>query len=110
MRNYISDPDGASFVAPYAVASGGGALIGPGLFGVAKIAIASGQRGPFELRGIFKLPKASGAISDGAKLYWDNTARVLTTTSGSNTYVGAAAAAAATGDATVLAYLPGIAI
>ncbi|WP_010544279.1 DUF2190 family protein [Sphingomonas elodea] len=110
MKNYISAPDGASFVAPYAVASGGGALIGPGLFGVAKITIASGQSGPFELRGIFQMPKAAGAIAVGAKIYWDNTAKVLTTTATSNTHVGAAAAAAAAGDATVLAYLPGIAI
>ena len=37
----------------------------------------------------------------GAKLYWDNTNKVLTTTASGNTIVGVAAAAAASGDATV---------
>lgn len=32
--------------------------------------------------------KGSGAIGAGVKLYWDNSAKVLTTTEGSNPYFG----------------------
>ena len=45
------------------------------------------------------MPKATGAVSQGAKLYWDNTNKVLTTTASGNTIVGVAAEAALSGDA-----------
>ena len=57
---------------------------------------------PFSaISGVFSVPKASGAITQGALLYWDDTAENLTTTASGNTLVGVAAAAAASGDATV---------
>lgn len=44
-------------------------------------------------RGVFDLPKATDdAFTEGAKAYWDDTAKKLTTTSGGNTLVGIALA------------------
>jgi len=80
--------------APYGVLSGGGVLVG-GLFGVA--AYNAGQGKPIEIAtfGVYDLPKKAGdtpAIGD--KLYWDDAAKVLTTTAGGGSYVGVAAEAA----------------
>jgi predicted RecA/RadA family phage recombinase len=47
------------------------------------------------------VPKASGAITQGAKLYWSAANSNLTTTASGNTFVGLAAEAAASGDASV---------
>lgn len=110
MRNYIQPGDNIDVPAPYAVASGGGALIGAALFGVAARDFASGAPGVFRTIGVFDLPKAAGAITAGAKLYWDNTARVLTTTATSNTYVAVAVQAVASAGLTVRARLNGVVV
>ena len=46
-------------------------------------------------------------ITQGAKLYWDNTNKNLTTTLTANTLIGAAVSAAAIGDSTVIVRLNG---
>jgi predicted RecA/RadA family phage recombinase len=47
----------------------------------------------------WELPKATGqAWTEGAALYWDDTAKKVTTTSAGNTKIGCAIAAAASGD------------
>ena len=61
------------------VASGAGVLVGT-IFGVANNAAASGADVVLSVIGIFDLPKATGAISLGAVVYWDNTAKKVTTT------------------------------
>jgi len=49
---------------------------------------------------VFSLPKAAGAIAEGAIVYWDNAAKNVTTTVGSNTRIGFAGfGGAASGDA-----------
>jgi predicted RecA/RadA family phage recombinase len=47
------------------------------------------------------MPKATGAINQGALVYWDATAGNVTTTSSGNKRAGKAAAAAASADASV---------
>lgn len=93
--NYISDGCALMLAAPYAVASGGGALIGS-LFGVAETNLDSGETGAFILEGVFLLNKTSAqAWTVGAKIYWDNTNKECTTTATDNTLIGAATKAAA---------------
>lgn len=99
MNNYLGKSDDQMLTAPYAVASGGGALVGA-IFGVAKINIAQGVRGPFSLVGKFALPKDGNAIAEGARVYWDNTNKRVTATSTNNTLIGVATFAALAGDAT----------
>lgn len=70
--------------------------------GVAGGDIANGETGAVHVVGVFEFPKASGAITLGAAVYWDATNSKITTTSTSNTLAGFAVAAAASGDETVL--------
>jgi predicted RecA/RadA family phage recombinase len=111
MRNFYSTGDTVQAAAPYAVASGGAALIGAALFGVAVGDIASGFTGNFKTTGIYALPKVNGqAMAAGAKLYWDNTAKNITTTAGGNVYVGVTIGNWASADTTVRIKLNGFAI
>lgn len=101
MKNYLQHGDTVSLTAPTGgVVSGTAYLIGAMLV----VAIASvAQTLPFEGRviGCFLLPKATGqAWTEGAKLYWDNAAKNVTTTSAGNTFIGNAIAAALSGDTT----------
>ena len=79
-----------TLIAPRNLASGEGFLVG-GIFAVALAAAVAGA--PVEGRrvGVFDGTKATGAWTQGQKLYWDNTAFNLTTTATNNTLVGAAA-------------------
>lgn len=71
------------------------------LFCVADRPIAANVKGALSTEGGYILPKASGAIGQGAIVYWDATNGNITTTSTSNKRAGKAAEAAASGDATV---------
>ncbi len=108
MRNFVQPGDVITFPAAPAggVRSGDGVLVGSA-FGVAAYDAAEGQ--PFEgaVVGVYRLPKAGGAIPFGAALYWNGTA--LTTTATGNTMVGWAAAPAAADEATVACRLDGTA-
>jgi predicted RecA/RadA family phage recombinase len=60
--------------------------------------------------GVHNVVKATGATwSEGQKLYWDDSAKKFTATSGGNTLVGVAAAAAGSSDATGHVRLDGVA-
>lgn len=82
------------------VASGDLVIIGT-IAGVAKTDIADGKTGAVHICGVFSLPKASGAVTQGAKLYWSSANSNVTTTASGNTLIGVAAAAAASGDASI---------
>lgn len=82
------------------IASGDFVLIGT-IGGIAKTDIADGKTGAVHISGVYSVPKASGAVTQGAKLYWSTANSNLTTTATDNTIVGVAAEAAASGDATV---------
>lgn len=82
------------------VASGDFVLIGA-IGGIAKTDIADGKTGAVHVSGVFSVVKASGAVTQGQKLYWNSTNSNLTTTASGNTIVGVAAEAAASGDANV---------
>lgn len=108
MKNFLGHSSDEMFTAPVALASGAGALIGS-TFGVAKTNIAQGQRGPFSLNGKFLLPKDANAIGEGVRVYWDNTARVVTASAanGANTLIGVSTVAAGGGAVAVAVRLNG---
>ena len=92
MKNYLQSDDRITVTAPYAVASGAGCLVGS-IFGVAVSAIASGVKGIVALEGIFLLAKSTGAAwTEGARLYWDDSAKSVTTNAaaGANKLIGVA--------------------
>lgn len=99
MKNFVQKGENIDLTAPRALASGEGFLVGS-LFAVASGAAASGAPVVGVTEGVFDFPKAAGAITAGAKLYWDNVAFNVTTTATSNTLIGVATKAAASGDAT----------
>lgn len=82
------------------IASGDFVVIGI-VGGFAQTNIANGDTGAVLLEGVFEVPKAAGAITQGAKLYWDATAKNWTTTAASNVSYCFAFNAALSGDATV---------
>lgn len=95
MKNYVQDDDVITVAAPYNVSSGGGALVGS-LFGVAVTDALSGANVALATEGVFDLAKTSAqAWTVGALIYWDDTNKVATTVSTSNTKIGVAVAAAA---------------
>ena len=74
--------------------------------GIAGTKIEAGATGSAHVKGVFEIQKLSGAISQGEKVYWYKSSvdanSGITTTAGSNIPAGYAAAAAASGDTTVL--------
>lgn len=95
MKNYIQTGDVVAFTAPAGgIASGEGRVFG-NLFAVATAAAAEGARFTACLEGVFALPKATGAITEGQKVYWDSTAKKVTTTASGNKEIGSAISPAA---------------
>lgn len=99
--NFIQEGKALNYTPSGADVSSGDFLVIGSIGAVAKTDIADGKTGAVHVTGVFSVAKASGAITQGAKLYWNSTNSNLTTTASGNTLVGVAAAAAASGDATV---------
>lgn len=109
MKNYRHDGKTCTLIAPYAVVSGAGFLVGA-LFAIASADAAQGAEVEGVTKGVFTLPKATTAGTDftaGTRLYWDNTAKLVTKTATSNTLIGVALRDAAAGDATCVVRLNG---
>jgi predicted RecA/RadA family phage recombinase len=96
MKNFVSDGRVITVPAPSGGCdSGDGVKVGD-LFGIAQVTAAEGAPVAIVTTGVFTLPKTSAqAWTVGAKIYWDDTNKVCTTTATSNKLIGAAVAAAA---------------
>jgi len=108
MKNKIQAGKVISVIAPYAVTSGQALQVGA-LVGVASNDAANGAPVEIDRQGVYTLAAVTadtGAV--GAKVYWDNTAKRITTTVGSNTLVGCLTAAKANGDTTATVLLDGV--
>lgn len=70
--------------------------------GIAATLIKPGQIGTVDVVGVFHMPKATGAITMGAPVYWNAASGNITTTDTGNVPAGFAAAAAGSDDAEVL--------
>ena len=107
MKNYVQPGDVITVVAPYAVTSGQGVLVGS-LFGVATCDAANGTNVDIMPEGVFDITAlTTDTGTAGTKMYWDNTNKRLTTTSTSNTLVGCLTAAKGSSDTTARVYLDG---
>lgn len=94
MKNFVQVGATLALIAPRAVASGEGFLVGT-MFAVAQHTAAISATVEGARLGVFTLTKVSAqAWTQGAAIYWDNTAFNCTTTVGSNTLIGYAAEAA----------------
>lgn len=107
--NYVQEGRLIDYTPSAAVKSGQVVVIGS-VVGVAVADIAASAAGAVCIEGVFEIPKATGAITAGAVVYWDADGDPIggtadsgaaTATSTDNTKMGYAIAAAASGDATV---------
>ena len=107
MKNYTQHGDIVTVAAPYAVASGDGLLVGA-LFGVATSAAVNGAEVEAMTDGTVRITALStdtGSI--GAKVYWDNTNKRVTTTASGNTLIGCLMAAKTNGETAATVRLNG---
>ena len=98
MKNFVQPGKNLELIAPRDLKSGDGFLVGS-IFGVASTDAPSGSKVVGVTEEVFDLPKAAGAVTQGAKAYWDNTAFVVTTNASGTVLIGAFTQAAASGDA-----------
>ena len=110
MENYVAPGEIVTLTAPSGgVVSGTAYLIGSVVV-VALVTAAETVKFSALVTGVGDLAKVSAqAWTEGVKIYWDNSAKLFTTTSGGNTLVGVAAAAAANPSATGSVRLDGVA-
>jgi len=107
-KNYIQAGDHLTIPAPADSASGTPVLAGS-IFGVSEHDAATGEPLTIARTGVFTLPKATGqAWTVGAKVYWDATNSVITTTASGNTLVGAIVEAAIAGATEGIVLLDGV--
>jgi len=109
MKNFIQKGLVLALLAPYAVDSGGGALVGS-IFGVATTTVGNGEEGQFQVEGVFTLPKTEAqAWTQGQKIYWDNTNKRCDSDGTVGMLIGVATAAAANPTTTGTVRLNGVA-
>ena len=101
MLNYIQKGDLLDVVAPTGGVVSGQLIAVGALVGVAQTTATAGNVFAFLVTGVVSVPKATGAIAQGDKLYFDPIAFNITETSTGNILAGHAAAAALAGDAFV---------
>lgn len=108
MRNFIEKGDVVTVIAPYSVFAGQGVLVGA-LFGVAASDAANGAPVEIKRAGVFDIAAVqTDTAVQGARIYWDNTARRLTTTATNNTLVGAVTTAKTAVDTAARVLLDGV--
>lgn len=107
MKNYVQKGESLTIAAPYDVLSGGGVKSGL-IFGVAAETALSGAEVDVVTVGVFDLPKVSADVfAVGAAIYWNDTTKLVTSTSAGNTKIGVAIKAAANPSASVNVRLNG---
>lgn len=101
MASYVQGDCLVDYTPGSAVAAGDVVVLND-LVTVAPRPIAANALGAVAIEGVWSMPKASGAIGQGALVYWDATNGNVTTTASGNKRAGKAAAAAASGDTSVM--------
>lgn len=98
MKNFIQDGDYMEVTLAAAIVSGAGLLV-VDTFGFATKSGGIGDKINIALEGVYEHAKAGVAITKGTKMYWDNTAKVLTSVAMGNKLIGVAFDDALIGDA-----------
>jgi predicted RecA/RadA family phage recombinase len=100
MKNFVQPGGTLTFAAPYDVIAGAGFKVGS-IVAIATAAALNTVTVEGVVAGVFDVAKVSAqAWAVGERVYWDDTARLFTTTASANTLVGAAVAVAANPSAT----------
>ncbi len=101
MKNFVQTGDVLTLTAPYDVASGAAFKVG-GIIAIATSAALSGATVEGAVGGVYDVAKVSAQAwaTVGLAIYWDDSAKLFTTTSSGNTLAGANIATAANPTAT----------
>jgi predicted RecA/RadA family phage recombinase len=89
MQNYVHKGETLTILAPRAVNSGDGVLLGS-IFGIARFTAAISTSVEVLRIGVHDLAKDTSTFSSGDKVYWDDTNHVATSASTGNREIGAA--------------------
>ena len=90
MRNYVQPGESITVTATAAASSGDGVKLN-NLFGIASGDAAIGDKLVLTTQGVYDMPKVSAnTFAVGALVYWDDTAKVVTSTASGNTRIGLA--------------------
>lgn len=101
MATFVQEGKTIDYTPTAAAVAGAVVVMGTVGIGVVPTALAANEKGSLIVDGVVRHAKAAGAVNAYAKVYWDATNSVFTTTATNNTLAGYAVAAAASGDATV---------
>ena len=101
MQNFVNEGETITVLATAAAVTGGVPVVINDIVVIPKFSAAIGEDYVASTFGVFTLAKAVGAINQGVKVYWDNVAKNVTTTSAGNTLLGRAWAAALSADTTI---------
>lgn len=107
MKTFVQPGNSLALAVPYAsgVTSGQGVLVGA-IFGIAAVDGAQNATIECQTMGVFDITKQPAlAIAAGARVFWDDTNRRITTTATGNYQVGIATQAALAADSTVRVWL-----
>jgi predicted RecA/RadA family phage recombinase len=107
MKNYVQKGENLTIAAPYDVTSGG--FLKSGLIvGVASSDALSGADVDVVMVGVFNLPKVSTDVfAVGAAVFWDDAAKLMTSTTSGNTKCGVAVEAVGNPSGSVIVRLNG---
>ncbi len=89
--NFIEKGEVLNYAATTKDITSGELVIMGTIAGVAKTDIAIGETGAIHITGVYSLPKANEAITQGAKVYWSNVNQNVTTNKTESSLIGVAA-------------------
>ena len=89
--NFIEKGEVLNYTAANKPIASGELLIIGAIAGVAKTDIAVGETGAVHITGVYSLPKAAEAITQGTKVYWSSVNQNVTINKAEATLIGVAA-------------------
>ena len=104
LARFVQDGLAINYRPAEAIAAGDVVVLG-NLVGIARLDIAADTLGALATVGVFEIDKAAEAVTVGAVLYWNATAKKVTATATGNIYIGKAVTAAEAADEKVCVLL-----
>ena len=110
MATKVSSDCAIDYTPSGSAVTGGDVIVLGEIVAIAPVDLADGEKGALQIQGVYRFPKATGAIAVGARVYWDTDGNpvsgsagsgAVTTTASGNKVAGYAVAAALSGDANV---------
>lgn len=111
MRNFVQDGNVLTLVVAQGGVSSGHPIIVGSIFGIAAHDALQYAEVEVHVVGVFDLPKAAGVVNQGARVWWDDTAKVVKNATGAGLFpIGVAVKDAGDTDTTCRVRLDGIAV